>query len=278
MGTRFLPATRVIPKEMLPIAGRPMIEFAVQEAMASGIESVVLVLRAGKEIIAQHFGVEVARATGGSTADIVAPNGRLEIRIAWQEEPLGLADAIRMARPLIGNQPFAVILPDAIIQSKVPCTLQLLEAYAGHQGCVVATQRILDEDVDRFGVLEVSDVSRDRSGAMRVNALVERPKRGSVFSRYGIFGRYILEPEIFDCIDGTLPGLNGELQLTDALSIFLQSGSVYAYEFQGTHFDAGSKLGFVEANIAFALTDPEIGAELQHRMVGREWVPAARLA
>jgi UTP--glucose-1-phosphate uridylyltransferase len=194
-----------------------------------------------------------------------------EVRTVWQEAPLGLADAIRSAHPLLDDEPFAVILPDALIDSPIPCTLQLMTCYAKHPGCVVATQPIDSSEVDRFGILDVTAMHNGGNGGrtMRVNSLVERPRPGSVSSRYGIFGRYILEPEIFVSIERTLPGLNGELQLTDALMVHVAKAPVYAYQFEGTHYDAGSKLGFVEATVAYALKDPEIGPMLRKRLARR---------
>lgn len=279
LGTRFLPATKVIPKEMMPVAGRPIVQFAVEEAAASGLETVILVLRKGKEVIARHFQPDVTlertvaqRGSGEHAAAVLRHLSRLvDVRIVWQEAPLGLADAIRATRPLIHDEPFAVILPDALIDSAVPCTLQLMACYAKHPGCVVATQPIDPAEVDRFGILDISPMHNGRNGGrtMRVNSLVERPRPGSVSSRYGIFGRYILEPEIFGSIKRTLPGLNGELQLTDALMVHIAKAPVYAYQFEGTHYDTGSKLGFVEATVAYALKDPEIGPMLQKRLARR---------
>jgi UTP--glucose-1-phosphate uridylyltransferase len=279
LGTRFLPATKVIPKEMLPVAGRPIVQFAVEEAAASGLETVILVLRRGKEVIAEHFQPDVALektlAQRGSSEDAVAAIQRLsrlgDLRTVWQEVPLGLADAIRATRPLIHDEPFAVILPDALIDSPIPCTLQLMTCYAKHPGCVIATQPIDSSEVDRFGILDVTPMhnSGNDGRTMRVNSLVERPRPGSVSSRHGIFGRYILEPEIFDSIEHTLPGLNGELQLTDALRVHIAKAPVYAYQFEGTHYNVGSMLGFVEATVAYALKDREIGPTLRKRLASR---------
>jgi UTP--glucose-1-phosphate uridylyltransferase len=279
LGTRWLPATKVIPKEMMPVGGRPIAQFAVEEAAASGLETVILVLRRGKEVIAEHFQSDVTLdrtvARRGSREDAAAALRHLsqlvDVRTVWQEAPLGLADAIRATRPLIRDEPFAVILPDALIDSAVPCTLQLMACYAKHAGCVVATRPIDSSEVDRFGILDVAPMHNHDDGGriMRVNSLVERPQPGSVSSRYGIFGRYILEPEIFGSIERTLPGLNGELQLTDALMVHIAKAPVYAYQFEGTHYDAGSKLGFVEATVAYALKDPEIATILRKRLASR---------
>ena len=285
LGTRFLPATKVIPKEMLPIAGRPLIQFAVEEAAASGLEKVILVLRKGKEAIIEHFrpdaGLEEALEKQGvdqETADAIRSlTGLIDVGTAWQEFPRGLADAIRAARPLISEEPFAVILPDALIDSPVPCTAQLMACYEANPGCVVATQPVDPSEVERFGIIDVSLPPSGQNGnrAMRVKGLVEHPRPGTVTSGYGIFGRYILEPGIFASIEGTRPGVNGELQLTDALVTYLASGPVYAYQFDGIHYDAGSKLGFVEATLGYALKDPEIAPILRRRLASLAWTTTA---
>jgi len=264
---------------MMPVAGRPIVQFAVEEAAASGLETVILVLRRGKEVIAEHFHSDVALERNFShrgciedaTAGLCQLLRSVDVRTVWQESPRGLADAIRAARPLIHDEPFAVILPDALIDSAVPCTLQLMACYAQHPGCVVATQPVDSSEVDRFGILDVVPLPNTGNGirTMRVSSLVERPRPGSVSSRYGIFGRYILEPEIFDSIERTLPGLKGELQLTDALMVHIAQAPVYACHFEGSHYDVGSKLGFVEASVAYALKDPEIGSILRKRLASR---------
>jgi UTP--glucose-1-phosphate uridylyltransferase len=278
LGTRLLPATKVVPKEMMPIGGRPLIQFAVEEAAASGLETVVLVVSPNNSLLAEYFhrdrGLENALLQRGRNedAELIRRLSQLaEVRTVRQQAPLGLADAICCARPLVGDEPFAVILPDALMDSAVPCTLQLMESYAKHHGCVVATRTVDSSEVDRFGILDVSPIHNGHIGGltMRVNALVERPRPGSASSRHGIFGRYILVPEIFESIERTLPGLNGELQLTDSLRLHMARAPVYAYEFEGTHYDAGSKLGFAEATVAYAMQDPEIGPILRRRMANQ---------
>jgi UTP--glucose-1-phosphate uridylyltransferase len=278
LGTRLLPATKVVPKEMMPIGGRPLIQFAVEEAAASGLETVVLVVSPNNNLLAEYFhrdrDLENALLQRGRNedAELIRRLSQLaEVRTVCQQAPLGLADAICSSRPLIHDEPFAVILPDALIDSAVPCTLQLMECYAQHHGCVVATRNVDSSEVDRFGILDVSPIQNGDIGGrtMKVNALFERPQPGSVSSRHGIFGRYILDPEIFGAIERTLPGLNGELQLTDSLSLHMAKAAVYAYEFEGTHYDAGNKLGFAEATVAYALQDPEIGPILRKRLANR---------
>ena len=272
MGTRSLPATKVIPKEMLPIFDRPLIQFAVEEASASGLERVILVVPVDESLVVEHFRRDLnlentLRARGKSAdADLIRRLAKLaDIRTVRQESPLGLADAIRCARRLLADETYAVILPDAVIDSSVPCVRQLMDCYEKHPGCLVATQMVDPSEVERFGMLDVTPVSDSWSGdrIMRVVSLTERPKAGSVSSRYGIFGRYILEPEIFSRIDELKPGFGGELQLTDALRSYSEHFPLYAYRFEGEHYDAGSKLGFLKATIAFALKDARLADGLR---------------
>jgi UTP--glucose-1-phosphate uridylyltransferase len=271
LGTRFLPATKVVPKELLPIAGKPLIQFAVEEAAASGIETVILVISSGKGLLAEHFHPNphlenLLRARGNAqAAELIHRLSELaEIRTVWQDSPLGLADAIRCARAPVGDEPFAVILPDALIDSDRPCIAQLMACYENHPGCVLATQSVEVADVGRFGILDVIPVHDPCCGGRvhRVVSLTERPSPKATSSRFGIFGRYILEPEIFWCIDHTRAGYGGEFQLTDSLSLWSDRSPVYAYQFQGTHYDAGDKFGYLQASIAYGLKDPEIARPL----------------
>jgi UTP--glucose-1-phosphate uridylyltransferase len=266
LGTRFLPATKAIPKEMLPILDRPLIQLAVEEAAASGIETVIMVIGKGKNILSEHFRrdevLENILTTRGRTRDVEILrriSALAEIRTVLQERPLGLADAIRSTRQLVGDEPFAVILPDALIDAQVPCTFQLMKCYQKRGGCVVATELVEPWQTGSFGMLDVVPVlDEDDKRTLRVISMVERPRPGQTRSLYGIFGRYILTPEIFSYIEKTSPGFNGELQLTDAISLCLERTPVYAYHFEGQHFDAGSKRGFLMATLAYALKDPEL--------------------
>ena len=271
LGIRLLPATKAVPKEMMPIAGRPLIQFAVEEAAASGLETVILVVGKGKNLVAEHFHrnleLEDALVQRGKSEDaelIRRLSELIEIRTVHQDVPLGLADAIRSARALVGNEPFAVILPDVLIDAPIPCTRQLINCYDKHPGCTIATRTIDPTQADRFGVLDVVPFSEAGDGrTLRVVGVTERPQPGSAFSHYGIFGRYILEPAIFSCIDRTRPGFAGELQLADSLLLSAERAPLYAYLFQGAHYDAGNKLGFVQATVAYALKDPELAQPLQ---------------
>jgi UTP--glucose-1-phosphate uridylyltransferase len=272
LGIRLLPATKAVPKEMMPVAGRPLIQFAVEEAAASGLETVILVISKGKNLVAEYFtrnlNLEAALMQRGRSEDaelIRRLSELIEIRTVCQQAPLGLADAIRSARSLVGNETFAVLLPDVLIDSPLPCTGQLMNCYERHPGCIVATRAIDPTEANRFGVLDAITQPDGCCGGrtMRVTSVTERPQPGSGFSHYGIFGRYILEPAIFSCIDRTRPGFAGELQLTDSLLLCSDLTPLYAYLFQGAHYDAGNKLGLVQATVAYALKDPELAKPLQ---------------
>ena len=276
MGRRFLPATKVVPKEMLPIAGRPLIQLAIEEVAASGVQSVILVIGKGKRFLTEHFQRDseterVLRHLGyeDDANQIHRLSQLVEIQTAWQPSPLGLADAIRCARPLVGDEPFAVILPDAVIDAEEPCIGQLISCYRKHPGCIIATRRVKSEEVDRFGILDLVPVPDRCCGGRvsRVRSLTERPRRGTTSSRYGIFGRYILQPGIFEAIEQIPPGFAGELQLTDALLAASSSMPIYAYRFAGEHYDAGSRLGFLQANIAYALKDAALAPLLREYLV-----------
>ncbi len=278
LGTRFLPATKVVPKELLPIAGKPLIQYAVEEAAASGLETVILVLSRSKTLIAEHFqrdvSLEATLSQRGKNkdAELVRQISSLaEIHTVWQEEPLGLADAIRCARPLVKDETFAVILPDALIDSTLPCLSQLLACYEKHPGCVVATQTVDASEVERFGILNVVSISDPccNGRTLRVTSLTERPQPGTTSSRNGIFGRYILEPGIFAAIEQTRPALGGELQLTDALSLCCGPVPLYAYRFAGEHYDCGSLLGFLQGTLVYALKDPEMAGHLRAHLPPR---------
>lgn len=271
LGTRLLPATKAVPKEMLPIAGRPLIQFAVEEAISAGLDTVVLVVSEAKSLVAQHFSRDLAlektlRTSGKEQeAELVRSLAQFaDVHTVCQEVPLGLADAIRKARPIVGSDPFAVLLPDAIIDSAVPVIKQLLSCHQQHPGCIIGTQRVLHSEVSRCGILDVVPLDDGNADgrSFRVTSLAERPEPDSTTSDYAILGRYILEPAIFDYIDSLQPGFGGELQLTDALQLYSQKMPVYAYHFEGKHYDVGSKLGLVQATLAYSLKDSELACPL----------------
>ncbi|MFQ5663619.1 MAG: UTP--glucose-1-phosphate uridylyltransferase [Terriglobia bacterium] len=275
LGTRFLPATKAQPKEMLPLVDKPLIQYAVEEAVASGIEDIILVTGPGKEAIEDHFDsdanlVRLLEKRGKKEeAEVVRRVGQLaNVFSVRQKKPLGLGHAVGCARDLVGAEPFAVILPDDIIDAPVPCTRQLLEVHAARGGCVVATAEVYGPAIERYGVMGVEPAAPDPGGArptpwknrlFRVTELVEKPKEAEAPSPYVVIGRYILEPEIFAVIDSTPPGRGGEIQLTDALLRFAREKAVYAFAFDGHHNDAGNKPGFLRATVHYALKHPELG-------------------
>ncbi|MGH9862572.1 MAG: UTP--glucose-1-phosphate uridylyltransferase, partial [Candidatus Acidiferrales bacterium] len=235
LGTRFLPATKAQPKEMLPVADKPLIQYAVEEAVASGLEDIILVTSSGKNTIEQHFLAdgELARRLEGrgdpEAAEQVRRLGRLaEVISVEQKEPRGLGHAVGCARALVGREPFAVLLPDDIIEAKTPCIRQLLEVHAQQGGCVLATLEVRGADIERYAAMIGATISGTRWGErlFRVSDLVEKPSAAEAPSSYAIIGRYVLEPEIFDFIDSTPPGRGGEIQLTDAIGLYARQHPV----------------------------------------------------
>jgi UTP--glucose-1-phosphate uridylyltransferase len=271
-GTRMLPATRAIPKEMLPVAGRPLIQYAVEEAAASGIETVVLVVRNRKSPISAHFTRDLELESFlekrhlADAADLVRRLAQLvELRFVEQENPLGLAHAISCSRALIGNEPFVVLLPDVIVESAEPATLQLIRAHQRHAGSVVAIREVEQQDVKRHGIVLIERPNKSPSSrSVRVTRLVEKPSLETAPSRLGIFGRYLLEPAIWDAIARTHPDSRGEVQLTDALDLLCQSNLLSGLCFEGHHYDAGDPIGYLKANIELSLRDPQLRPSLLH--------------
>ena len=267
-GMRFLPASRALPKEMFPLVDKPLVQYAVEEAVASGIEEIIFVTRAGKKAIEEYFGTngDLASAWKKKGQRREVTRSRLlarmaEFRFVRQKVPLGLGHAVGCARQLVGDEPFVVLLPDDVIDSRVPCTRQLLEVYGVHGGSIVATQKVQGVEIERGGALQVETVSntRWRRRLFRVTDLVEKPRRDEAPSRYGVIGRYVLEPEIFSCIDILAPGRGGELQLTDALRLLAKKRAVYAFAFEGQHSDGGNKLGFLCATVGYGIKHREVG-------------------
>jgi UTP--glucose-1-phosphate uridylyltransferase len=265
-GTRMLPATKAIPKEILPVGEKPLIQFAVEEAVASGIETVILVIRSHKSVLQAHFDrnlelesfLEDRRQT--AEAELVRRLATLgEILYVEQERPLGLAHAISCARPLVGEEAFAVLLPDVIMLSKIPVTRQLLRAREEHGGSVVAVREIEPCEVERHGILRFDlDAVPHSVRSIRVAGLVEKPPRDRAPSRLGVFGRYLLEPTIWNSVAQTAPDQRGELQLTDALNHFCREEPLFGHFFEGRNYDAGDPLGYIKANLDIALQDPRL--------------------
>jgi UTP--glucose-1-phosphate uridylyltransferase len=272
LGTRLLPFTKVVPKEMLPLGAKPLIQYAVEEAFASGIEEVILVISPGKQMLEEYFrrdsSLEQLLQKQGRTSDVerlqsLASFGD-RIRVAYQYVQLGLGHAVACASELTAGEPFAVILPDALIVGARPCLRQLLDAYARHPGSYLATREVETRDLCRFGILQIAGtVEPGEKDLYRVTGLVEKPTPQCAPSRLGVFGRYLLQPEIFDYIEPADPGRKKEIQLTDALSRYCESHPLYALRFEGVHHDVGDRGGLLQASVELALRDPEFGAEIR---------------
>jgi UTP--glucose-1-phosphate uridylyltransferase len=257
LGTRFLPATKASPKEMLPLVDKPLIQYVVEEAVSSGIDSVIIVTGRGKSAIEDHFDVsfelEALLRERGKEEDLRLVREITDmVRVSYvrQREALGLGHAILQARDLVGDEPFAVMLSDDIIDSKTPALKQLIDVYEKYETPVLATMQVAGEAISRFGALDVEEVT---DGVYRIKDMVEKPPPGQAPSDLAIIGRYILTPDIFEEIESTSPGAIGEIQITDAMRALLKKRDFYAVRFEGTRYDAGDKLGFLIATVEFAL-------------------------
>ena len=263
MGTRFLPATKAMPKEMLPIIDRPLIQYAVEEAAAAGIEEFIFVTGRGKHAIEDHFdeSVELNHLLNEQGKDDILADIRGwmpkpgQVFYTRQMAPLGLGHAVWCARHLIGDEPFAVLLADDLVMSKTPCLKQMVDVYGETGGSVVAVMDVPREHTDRYGIL---DVNHDDGRLASVKGLVEKPAPADAPSTLSIIGRYILQPNVFRWLDLQEKGKSGEIQLTDAMASTLEDGPFHGMRFEGRRFDCGNKIGFVEATLAFALSRPEM--------------------
>ncbi|XJZ26737.1 UTP--glucose-1-phosphate uridylyltransferase GalU [Bacillota bacterium Lsc_1132] len=266
LGTRFLPATKAMPKEMLPIVDKPTIQYIVEEAVASGIEDIIIVTGKGKRAIEDHFDnsfeLEHNLLEKGKMdlLDEVQKSSKLvDIHYIRQKEPKGLGHAIWCARKFIGDEPFAVLLGDDIVQAKKPCLQQLMEQYERYNASILGVQSVADEEVSRYGIVDAQAIGER---FYSVNSLVEKPKQEEAPSNLAILGRYILSPKIFEILGEQSPGAGGEIQLTDAISTLNQFEAVYAYDFEGTRYDVGEKMGFIQTTIEFALKREDLRTEL----------------
>jgi len=268
LGTRFLPATKAIPKEMITVGEQPVIQHAVDEARKAGIEEFIFVTSPSKESLIRHFeqnkDLEATLENRGKTAilsKLVAsnlPDGALHI--TYQDEPLGLGHAIWCAKELVGNEPFAILLPDDVFHHPKGCLAQLMETYATHGGNVVAAKEVPLEDTAKYGIL---DISSDDGKTVSIKGLVEKPKPENAPSRLSLPGRYILQPEVFEYLDAFERGAGNEIQLTDSMAKLIGKQPFHGTRFEGGHYDCGSRLGFIEANIAFGLSDSDIADDVQ---------------
>jgi len=267
-GTRFLPATKASPKEMLPLVDKPLIQHGVEEARAAGVRDMIIVTGRGKNAIEDHFDVSFELETAlkkkgdGELHKLIrAISDMADFFYVRQNLPLGLGHAVLRAKDLVGEEPFAVVLSDDVIDSKVPVLVQMCDVYERFSaGAVLAIQRVPKDQVSRYGIIKGRRLAE---GVFEVEDMVEKPKPAAAPSDLAIIGRYILPPSIFPALQATRPGAGGEIQLTDAIRSLLNKERILGCEFEGVRYDAGTKLGFLQANIAFALKDPELGPGLR---------------
>ena len=271
LGTRFLPATKAQPKEMLPLVDKPLIQYAVEEAIHSGVPNIFIVTGRGKTAIEDHFDVsfelEHLLDTRQKKDLLATVRAVSDMNVAYirQKEALGLGHAVLRARELVGDEPFSVILSDDVIDAETPCLRQLLDVYEFYGASVVALMEVPRENISAYGVVDAEPVphngSRDR--LYRIRNMVEKPKPADAPSNLAIIGRYVLTPEIFTSLETIEPGSGGEIQLTDGLKHVLRSRPIYGYRFEGTRYDAGDKLGFLKATVEFALKRHDLGDEFR---------------
>jgi UTP--glucose-1-phosphate uridylyltransferase len=257
LGTRFLPATKALPKEMLPIVDKPTMQYIIEEAVESGIEEILIITGRNKKSIEDHFdkSVELELELENKNKDDLLKqvkdiSNMVNIHFIRQKEPKGLGHAINCARAFVGNEPFAVMLGDDIVDAKIPCLKQLMNCFDEKQSTIVGVQEVDKENVDKYGIVDGVQISER---VYKVNNLVEKPQVDLAPSNIAILGRYIITPDIFDILDDTAPGKGDEIQLTDALKTLISKQDIYAYVFEGRRYDVGDKLGFLEATVEFAL-------------------------
>jgi UTP--glucose-1-phosphate uridylyltransferase len=268
LGTRFLPATKAQPKEMLPIVDKPLVQYAAEEVAASGVPLVIFVTGRGKDAIEDHFDVSVeleqqlaGRGNEDLRKQIHSISGLLQMTYVRQKHAFGLGHAILVARDLVGNEPFAVVLSDDIIDAEVPCLKQMMDVFERYGRSVVAIQRVERKAVSSYGIIHGVAVPDHhwRGRLFRIDNMVEKPDPRKAPSDLAIIGRYILTPAIFEELAGTKRGAGGEIQLTDALRRLLEREPIYGYLFEGKRYDAGDKLGFLQATVEMALKRPDLG-------------------
>jgi len=269
LGTRFLPATKVIPKEMLALVDKPIIQYGVEEAIASDIEHIIIITGRGKAAIEDHFDNSFeldATLESRGKHELLALSRSVSslARISYvrQKDPLGLGHAVLCAKDLVGDEPFAVILPDDVIDAEVPCLKQMIDVFDEKGGSVIAAQTIDGPDISLYGVLAGSQDPANKR-IFNCTGMVEKPKFADAPSNQAIIGRYVLTPRIFELLEQTAPGAGGEIQLTDGLKALLKEEKIYGYTFEGKRFDAGDKLGMLEATVEFALKRPDLGPQLR---------------
>jgi len=277
LGTRFLPATKASPKEMLPLVDKPIIQYGVEEALHSGIQNMIIVTGRGKSAIEDHFDVSFelehtleSKGKKELLASVRSISDLIDVSYVRQKEALGLGHAVLRAKELVGNEPFAVVLADDVIDSDVPCIRQLIDIYEFYGASVVALMEVPRDQISNYGVVDAEPVPHNgtKDRLYRIRNLVEKPKAEDAPSNLAIIGRYILTPEIFTSIEETGPGAIGEIQLTDGLRHLLRSRPIYGFRFDGNRYDAGDKLGFLKATVEFALKREDLGAPFRTYLKG----------
>lgn len=282
MGTRFLPATKAQPKEMLPIVDKPTIQYVIEEAAAAGIEDILIITGRNKRAIEDHFDRSIElelmlreKEKLEELNKIVAISDLANIFYIRQKEPLGLGHAVLCARHFVGNEPFAVLLGDDVVHAKVPCIAQMATLYEEKENSILGVQKVGWDNVHKYGIVNTGsrDGSHFSSGngngngngssVVRVKELTEKPSRAEAKSDLAVLGRYIIDPQIFPILENTIPGSGGEIQLTDALNTLAKQQPVWAYTFEGRRYDVGDRLGFLEATIEFAMRREDLASELK---------------
>jgi len=272
LGTRFLPATKAQPKEMLPLVDKPLIQYGIEEAVHSGVQNIIIVTGRGKSAIEDHFDVSFelenlleSRGKKDLLAAVRGVSDLIDVCYVRQKEALGLGHAVLRARELVGPEPFAVVLSDDVIDAETPCLRQLLDIYEFFNAPVIAVMEVPPERVSAYGVVDAEPITHNgaRDRLFRIRDMVEKPRPEEAPSCLAIIGRYVLTPEIFDSLASIDPGRGGEIQLTDGLKHLLRRRPIYAYRFEGSRYDAGDKLGFLMATVEFALRRRDLGAEFR---------------
>src|SRR5499427_5004066 len=270
LGTRFLPATKAQPKEMLPLVDKPLIQYVVEEAVEAGVRNITIITGRGKNAIEDHFDVSYeleqvlsAREKNDVLAEIRRISNMVNVTYVRQKEALGLGHAILMSRDAVGNEPFAVMSGDDIIDAPVPCLKQMMDLFEKLQGSIIATCEVLHSEIHQYGVIRGVPLEGFGGRVYRIQDVVEKPPAAEAPSNMAIIGRYILTPEIFPILEKTRTGRGGEIQLTDGIRILLEQQPVYAYKFDGTRYDAGDKLGFLKATVEFALRREDLGKDFR---------------
>ena len=283
LGTRFLPATKAQPKEMLPLVDKPIIQYGVEEAVASGVANIILVTGRGKNAIEDHFDVSVeletfleARGKTDQLKEVRSISNLINFAYVRQGEPLGLGHAVLVTRELVGDEAFAVILGDDVIDAEPPALLQMIRVFEKVQGPVLAVERVPPHEISSYGVVDIDRSEQLGDGVHRIRDLVEKPSREEAPSDLAIIGRYILTPDIFPALEATASDPTGEIQLTNGLRRLLRDRPIYAYEVNGVRHDTGNKLGYLKAVVYFALRRPDLARPFRDYLESLENIPAKR--